>query len=125
PGFFVIRRYDRGIREGALHQYPCHIAVFNTGRKMFEYLQSLPLRIHDHFAAMTALVFFATIFKMVFPFLAYLINRVFEYTSYKRLSKIEGVSDDLAREIARDTWRPKSKPPKWLLALKRKLFPKK
>lgn len=92
---------------------------------MFEYLQSLPLRIHDHFAAMTALVFFATILKMVFPFLAYLINRVFEYTSYKRLSKIEGVSDDLAREIARDTWRPKSKPPKWLLALKRKLFHKK
>jgi hypothetical protein len=26
-GFFVIRRYDRGIRKDALHQYPCHIAV--------------------------------------------------------------------------------------------------
>lgn len=25
-GVFVFRRYDRGIREGALHQYPCHIA---------------------------------------------------------------------------------------------------
>ena len=24
-GAFAFRRYDRGIREGALHQYPCHI----------------------------------------------------------------------------------------------------
>jgi hypothetical protein len=28
-GAFVLRRYDRGIREGALHQYPCHIAVLH------------------------------------------------------------------------------------------------
>lgn len=25
-GAFALRRYDRGIREGALHQYPCRIA---------------------------------------------------------------------------------------------------
>lgn len=25
-GAFALRRYDRGIREGLLHQYPCHIA---------------------------------------------------------------------------------------------------
>ncbi|EML9044671.1 hypothetical protein RJ828_001693 [Enterobacter cloacae] len=92
---------------------------------MIDYLQSLPVRIHDHFAAMTALIFFATIFKIVFPFIAYLINRVFEYRSYKRFSKKEGISDERAREIAKEIWRPKSKPPKWFLKLKNKLFRKK
>nr|DAI69974.1 MAG TPA: hypothetical protein [Caudoviricetes sp.] len=28
-GAFALRRYDRGIREGALHQYPCHMVGFH------------------------------------------------------------------------------------------------
>lgn len=33
-GAFALRRYDRGIREGALHQYPCHIAVLLASSSM-------------------------------------------------------------------------------------------
>ncbi|MBB1199623.1 hypothetical protein EGM70_04805 [Enterobacteriaceae bacterium 89] len=88
---------------------------------MLDYLKSLPAAIHDHFAAMSALILIVTILKIVFPFIAYLMNRIFEYRSYKNFSKIEGVSDARAREIAQDIWRPKSKPPKWFLAFRRKL----
>lgn len=30
-GAFAFRRYDRGIRERATAQYPCHIAVLHLG----------------------------------------------------------------------------------------------
>ena len=29
-GAFALRRYDRGIREGVLHQYPCHIVALQS-----------------------------------------------------------------------------------------------
>ena len=91
---------------------------------MIEYVKSLPGNIHDHFAAMTTLVFIVTIIKIVFPFVGYLINRAFEHHSYKRFREVDGISDERAREIAKEIWRPKAKPPKWFLKLKNKLFKK-
>ncbi|MBX4829806.1 hypothetical protein C2U59_07190 [Klebsiella pneumoniae] len=76
----------------------------------------------EHFAAMTTLVFVATIFKITFPLVAYLINRIFEYRSYKRWLKIPGITEEQARTKARNIWRPKTKLPKLLLKLKKIIF---
>ena len=92
---------------------------------MLDFIISIPNKIEEHFAAMTALVFVATIIKIVFPFIGYLINRIFEYRTYKRWLEIAGMTEERARTEARNIWRPRSKLPKWLLKLKGKLFPQK
>lgn len=123
-GAFVLRRYDRGIRGMHCISTPVISPRFVKGTKMIEYIKSLPGNIHDHFAAMTTFIFILSICKIALPFVGYLINRVFEYKSYKRFSEVEGMSDERAREIAREIWRPKTKLPKWFLKIKNKLLKK-
>lgn len=89
---------------------------------MLDFIISIPNKIVDHFAAMTTLVFVATIIKIGFPLVAYLINRIFEYRSYKRWLKITGITEEQARTKARNIWRPKTKLPKWLVKLKKIIF---
>ncbi|EPZ1794689.1 hypothetical protein UXN72_08575 [Enterobacter hormaechei] len=90
---------------------------------MLEFITSLPGKLVEHFAAMTTLVFVATIIKFILPLLSYLLNRFFEHRSYKRWMEIPGMTEERARREARALWRPKSKPPKWLLKVKAKLSP--
>lgn len=40
-GAFALRRYDRGIREGVLHQYPCHIAELTRHIRSKKILRAL------------------------------------------------------------------------------------
>lgn len=90
---------------------------------MFEFITSIPEKLIEHFAAMTTFVFVVTMIKFVLPLFFYLINRFFEYRSYKSWLDIPGMTEERARREARAIWRPKSKPPKWLLKVKAKLSP--
>lgn len=89
---------------------------------MLDFITALPDKLVEHFAAMTTLVLVATIIKFVLPICFYLLNRFFEYRSYKRWLEIPGMTEERARREAKAIWRPKSQPPKWLVKVKNKMF---
>ncbi|HGO5346283.1 MAG: hypothetical protein E7K70_29310 [Klebsiella sp.] len=92
---------------------------------MLDFIVSIPDKIIEHFAAMTTFVFVATVIKIILPLIGYCINRIFEYRTYKRWLKVPGMTEERARIEARNIWRPKYKPPKWLIKIKEIFFPTK
>lgn len=79
---------------------------------MLDFIKNIPHNIYEHFAAMTTLVLVATIFRMVLPLLALLVDRYYERKSIKRLMEKPGMTEERAKQLARDIWRPKKRPSK-------------
>ena len=81
---------------------------------MMQYLSGLYQGIIEHYAAMSTFIFVIAMIKLGLPIVALAVNRISEHYSYKRFLNLGIYTDEQARKIARDIWRPKSKPPKWL-----------
>lgn len=89
---------------------------------MIDSMKSFFIGIYDHYAALTGIIFFLAIFKLIFPIFMFLLteitNRVEEKRSVKALVK-SGLTLEQAKKWSRNTWRPKRKP-----SLVMKLFKK-
>ncbi|BET39995.1 hypothetical protein [Atlantibacter hermannii] len=85
---------------------------------MLEFIKNIPHNIYEHFAAMTTLVLVATLVKIVIPLLSNLVDRYYERKSIKRLMERPGMTEERAKELARDIWRPKKRPSIMLTKLK-------
>lgn len=85
---------------------------------MLDFITNIPHNIYKHFAAMTTLVLVATIFRMVLPLLALLVDRYYERKSIKGLMEKPGMTEERAKQIARDIWRPKKRSSKTLKKIK-------
>jgi hypothetical protein len=81
---------------------------------MLQYITDIYNGLIEHYAAMSTFAFIIAMLKLLLPIFALVINRISEYLSYKSLMKIGVFTDEQARKRAREIWRPKSKPPKWL-----------
>lgn len=77
---------------------------------MIESIKSFFLGVYDHYAALTGIVFIAAILKFAFPifmfFLTEITNRISEKKSAKDFIK-RGISEEQAKEWAKNIWRPK------------------
>ncbi|EOC0223462.1 hypothetical protein ACI0Y6_004098 [Cronobacter turicensis] len=76
---------------------------------MLDFIKNIPHNIYEHFAAMTTLVLVATFVKIFILILSILVNRYYERKTIKRLMERQGMTEELAKQISRDIWRPKRK----------------
>jgi len=81
---------------------------------MLQYIYEFYNRIIEHYASMTTFIFIIAMLHLIIPIVSFVVNRISEYRSYKRLMEFGVFTDEQARERAREIWRPKSKTSKWL-----------
>ncbi|EOI5777167.1 hypothetical protein ACMS0O_002320 [Cronobacter malonaticus] len=77
---------------------------------MLDFIKNIPHNVYEYFAAMTTLVLVATLVKIFIPILEILVNRYYERKAIKLLMERPGMTEELAKQISRDIWRPKRKP---------------
>lgn len=91
---------------------------------MIDSVKSFFIGIYDHYAALTGIIFFLAIFKLIFPIFMYFLtditNRIGEKKSVKDLVR-SGLSLEKAQKWSRDNWRPKRKPSFVVRMLKKSL----